>query len=57
MLADLLAIREGLPAFFLTSIKDKDLPAFCRALELVIEKRDLMPLYEVIERYNPAALA
>lgn len=48
MLADLLAIREGLPALFLTSTKDKDLPAFYRALELVIESRDLTPLYEVI---------
>jgi fido (protein-threonine AMPylation protein) len=52
MLADLLAIREGLPAFFFTSIKEKDLPAFCRALELVREKRDLTPIYEVLEKYS-----
>lgn len=56
MLADLLATREGLPAFFFTSIKEKNLPAYYRALELAREKRDLTPLYEVIERYSPAAL-
>lgn len=55
MLADMLVIREGLPAFFFTSIKEKDLPVFYRALELVIEKRDLTPLYEVLERYGGAA--
>ena len=57
ILADLLAIREGLPAFYFHRIKGKDLPALYRALELVREKRELTPLYEVIERYNPAALA
>lgn len=55
MLADLLAIREGLPAFFFTGIKEKNFPIFCRALELVREKRDLTPLYEVLERYGGAA--
>jgi hypothetical protein len=29
----------------------------CWALEWVIVKRDLTPFYEVIARYNPAALA
>lgn len=55
MLADLLAIKEDLSAFFLTSIKDNDLPIFYRALELVREKRDLTPFYEVLERYGGAA--
>lgn len=57
MLVDLLAIREGLPVFFFTSIKEKDLPTFYRALELVIETRDLTPLYGALQRYNPEALA
>lgn len=57
LLADLLAIREGLPPFDFQRIKGMDLPALYRAIELAQRKRDLTPLYEVIERYNPAALA
>lgn len=50
MLADLLALKEGLSAFLFTSIKGKDLPALYRAQELARERRDLTPLYEVLER-------
>lgn len=57
MLADLLAIKEGLPAFNFPRIKEKDFPALARALELAREQRELTPFYGVIERYNPAALA
>ncbi len=57
ILADLLAINEGLPAFFFTSIKEKDYQAFVCALELARQEGDLMPLYEVIERYHPETLA
>lgn len=53
ILADMLAIREGLPAFFLTSVKERDFRGFVCALELARERRDLTPLYEVIERHNP----
>ncbi len=56
ILADLLVIKEGLPAFFFHRIKGKDLLTLQRAVELAREGRDLTPLYEVIERYNPAAL-
>lgn len=57
ILADLLTIREGLPAFYFHRIKVKDLPALYRAVELGQQKRELTPLYELIERNNPAALA
>lgn len=57
MLADVLVIMESLPPFSFHSIKSKDLPALYRALELACERRDLTPLYAVIKRYNPAALA
>lgn len=56
ILADLLAIREGLPAFYFHRIKGNDLPALYRAVELACEKRDLTPLYEVLERYGGAGV-
>lgn len=48
ILADLLAIKEGLAPYFFHSIKEKDLPALYRALELAKEKRDLAPVYAVL---------
>lgn len=52
ILADLLAIREGLPAFYFHRIKGKDLPALYRAVELARERRDLTPIYVVLEKYG-----
>jgi len=57
MLADLLAIKEDLPAFSFHRIKEKDLQALYRAVELACVARDLAPLYEVLQRYHPGALA
>jgi len=59
MLADLLAIREGLLAFYFHRIKEKDWLALYRAVELACEKRELTPLYEVLEKYktNPSDTA
>ena len=56
LLADLLAVREEWPTFHFQRIKRRDLPALYRAIEQTREQRTLTPLYEVIERYNPAAL-
>lgn len=57
ILTDLLLIKEGLAPIHFGVIKEKDLPALYRAEDMSKEMRDLAPLYEVIERYNPAALA
>lgn len=59
ILADLLAIREGLPAFYFHRIKGKDLPALYRAVELAHERRDLASIYDVLEKYktNPSDTA
>ena len=56
MLCDLLLIREGLPPFHIDAIKDQDRDGLYKAAELAQRNYDLTPLYEVIERYNPAAL-
>ena len=48
ILADLLAIREGLPPFYFHSIKTKDLPALYRAVELAQRDRNLTPVREVL---------
>lgn len=57
MLADVLAIMESLPPFSFHHIKSKDLLALYGAIESTRVAGVLAPLYEVIERYNPAALA
>jgi len=48
ILADLLAIREGLPPFYFHSIKTKDQPALYRAVQLAQRDRDLTPVREVL---------
>lgn len=48
ILADLLAIREGLPPFYFHSIKTKDQPALYRAVQLAQRNRDLAPIREVL---------
>ncbi len=57
MLCDLLLIKEGLLPFHMDAIKDQDRDSLYQAGELAQRSRDLTPLYAVIERYNPAALA
>ena len=57
ILADLLMIKAGLEALSLSRIKELDRTALYRAAGLAQHSRDLTPLYEVIERYNPEALA
>lgn len=56
MLCDLLLIKEGLLPFHIDAIKDQDREGIYKAAELAQRNFDLTPLYEVIERYNPAAL-
>lgn len=48
ILADLLAIREGLPPFYFHSIKTKDQPELYRAVQLAQRNRDLAPIREVL---------
>lgn len=57
IVCDLLLIKEGLLPVHFCAIKEKDREGLYRAVELAQRNRDLTPLYEVIERYNPAALA
>lgn len=57
MVCDLMLIKEGLLPFHIDEIKDQHREDLYRAGELAQRNRDLTPLYEVIERYNPAALA
>lgn len=52
ILADLLAIREGLPPFYFHTIKAKEQPAITRAAELARETRDLAALNEVLARHG-----
>ena len=52
ILADLLAIREGLPPYFFHSIKDANLPALYRALELAKEQRALAPVYAMLTQLH-----
>ncbi len=56
MLCDLLLIKEDLLPFHFGAIKDQDRVGLYKAAELAQRNGDLTPLYEVIERYNPAAL-
>lgn len=56
ILADLLMIKAGLEALGFGLIKELDRTALYHAAGLAQRNRDLTPLYEVIERYNPAAL-
>lgn len=56
MICDLMLIKEGLPPFHIDEIKDQHREDLYRAGEQAQRNRDLTPLYEVIERYNPAAL-
>lgn len=59
MLADLLAIREGLLAFFFARAKENDRHGFDRALELTQQQRDLSSLHKILEKYktNPSDTA
>lgn len=57
MVCDLLLIKEGLPPLHIAVIKEQHREDLYRAGEQAQRNRDLTPLYEVIERYNPAALA
>jgi len=57
MVCDLLLIKEGLPPLHIAVIKEQHREDLYRAGEQAQQNRDLTPLYEVIERYNPAALA
>ncbi|MDO8465837.1 MAG: Fic family protein [Gallionella sp.] len=57
MVCDLLLIKEGLPPLNIAFIKEQHREDLYRAGEQAQRNRDLTPLYEVIERYNPAALA
>jgi Fic family protein len=57
MICDLLLIKEGLPPLHIAVIKEQHREDLYRAGEQAQRNRDLAPLYEVIERYNPAALA
>ncbi len=57
MVCDLLLIKEGLPPLHIAVIKEQHREDLYRAGEQAQRSRDLTPLYEVIERYNPAALA
>ncbi len=56
MVCDLLLIKEGILPIGFCTIKEKDRDGLYRAVELALRSRDLMPLYALIERYNPAAL-
>ena len=57
ILIDLLLINEGLKPIYVNLIKEMDLTALYRGVDLAIAQQNLKPLYEVIERYNPEALA
>lgn len=57
MVCDLMLIREGLPPLHIAVIKEQHREDLYRAGEQAQRNRDLTPLYEVIGRYNPAALA
>lgn len=48
ILADLLAIREGLPPYLFHTIKEADLPALYRALEMARATRELSPLHAIL---------
>ncbi|MFZ3019059.1 MAG: Fic family protein [Gallionella sp.] len=52
ILADLLAIRAGLPAFHFSSIKSRDKVGLIRAVELVRETRNLTALNEMLAGYE-----
>ncbi|MDO8310480.1 MAG: Fic family protein [Sideroxyarcus sp.] len=57
MVCDLLLIKEGLLPFHVCVIKDQHREDLYWAGEQAQRNRDLTSLYEVIERYNPEALA
>lgn len=52
ILADLLAIRAGLPAFHFTAIKLRDKAALTRAVEHSLECRDLAPLSDILAKHG-----
>lgn len=54
ILADLLAIREGLPAFHFSSIKSRDKVGLTRAVELARETHDLAPVHALLAARNGA---
>ncbi len=56
MVCDLLLIKEGLSPLHFCAIKEQHREDLYRTGEQAQRNRDLTPLYEVIERYNPAAL-
>lgn len=57
ILVDLLLIKEGLSPVLFCAIKTQDREGLYRAAKLARRNRDLTPLYEVVARYNPEALA
>lgn len=52
ILADLLAIRTGLPAFRFTAIKSADRAGLMRAVELAQEQRDLQPVRAMLAAHG-----
>lgn len=49
ILADMLAIRAGLPPFHFHAIKTRDLPGLYRAVEQAQANRDLAPVHEILQ--------
>lgn len=52
ILADLLALRAGLPAFHFTAIKSADRAGLVRACELALEQRDLQPVRAILATHD-----
>lgn len=52
ILADLLAIREGLVPFLFYNIKDTEVAALTRAVELAREHRNLNPVYAILAAHG-----
>lgn len=52
VLAELLAIRAGLPAFHFTAIKSANTTGLTRAVELARQSRDLAPVLQLLQKYG-----
>lgn len=52
ILADMLAVRSGLPAFHFTAIKSADKAGLIRAVELAREQRDLGPVHAILAAHG-----
>lgn len=52
LLADLLALRAGLPPFFFTAIKSADKSGLIRAIELAREQRDIQPVLAILAAHG-----